>query len=109
MTENEKTQSDAKLINTLFGIDPLDWARRPDGTLVFLDQQGRKSTYTQEQIELLTPKAAQAARATTKENKTIAGSPRPVEPAGVVSPPSLGADAPGLPAEDHTPPLSGGE
>jgi len=46
-----KTPSDAKLIQSVFKLDPLDWVRFPDGRLVFIAQDGRKFSYTQQQID----------------------------------------------------------
>ncbi len=56
MIEKRKLESDKKLIQVLFATEPLDWARRDDGTLVFLYQDGRKMVVTPEDLALLTDK-----------------------------------------------------
>jgi len=45
-----KSSKDHKLIKKLFNIDPLDWARYPDGSLVIICPNGAKTSYTQEQL-----------------------------------------------------------
>jgi hypothetical protein len=57
--EKRKLDSDKKLINVLFGVDPLDWSRRDDGTLVFLNQVGQKFVYSPEELAILQEKALQ--------------------------------------------------
>jgi len=56
MIEKRKLESDKKLIELLFNTVPLDWARRDDGTLVFLYQDGRKMVVTPEDLAAMTDK-----------------------------------------------------
>ncbi|MDK2980232.1 MAG: hypothetical protein PWQ55_579 [Chloroflexota bacterium] len=53
MAEKSKKPADAKLIKKLFQLDPLDWARYPDGTLVFIAPDGSKRKCTDRQLEEL--------------------------------------------------------
>jgi hypothetical protein len=53
-----KTPEDGRLIRQICGCEALDWARYADGRLVFIASDGRKNTLTQEEIERLSPKAA---------------------------------------------------
>ena len=46
-----KTDADRKLIKEVFAIDPVSWARYPDGLLVFISPTGQKFGYTQEQFD----------------------------------------------------------
>jgi hypothetical protein len=50
MAEKKKTSADAKLIKKLFGVDPFDWARYPNDTLVFIAPDGSKHKYTISQL-----------------------------------------------------------
>jgi hypothetical protein len=61
-----KSTEDEKLIKKLFNLSPLDWARYPDGRLVFIASTGAKFTYTANDVEALTASAA-------KSSKTSAG------------------------------------
>ena len=49
--ENKILETDRKLINTLFGLDPVHWSRRENGELVYLNAKGQKFVYTPEQIQ----------------------------------------------------------
>ena len=51
MQTKTKTQSDRKLIKDTFAFDPVDWARYPDGKLVFISPTGQKFGYSQEQLD----------------------------------------------------------
>ena len=51
MKEKTKTDADRKLIKEVFAIDPIDWARYPDGKLVFISPTGQKFGYTKEQFD----------------------------------------------------------
>jgi hypothetical protein len=53
MAEKQKKPADAKLIKKLFGVDPFDWARYPDDSLVFIAPDGSKHKYTGRQLEEL--------------------------------------------------------
>ncbi len=82
MSEKKKLAADKKFIQKLFDITPLDWNRRPNGDLVFLNQRGQKFTYTDQQI---TDKinAAAPKRAASKPIKAAASpAPKPAQPAG---------------------------
>ena len=85
MTEKRKLESDKKLIQVLFNTEPLDWARRDDGTLVFLYQDGRKMVITPEDLAKLSEmklfeKSKSAAPPPAK--KAVAAAPSaPVPPA----------------------------
>jgi hypothetical protein len=50
MQEKTKTQADRQLIKTLLAVDPVDWARYPDGTLTFISPTGQKFRYSQERL-----------------------------------------------------------
>lgn len=73
MIEKRKLESDKKLIQVLFATEPLDWARRDDGTLVFLYQDGRKMVVTPEDLALLTDK--KLAEKEAAQRKTAAAPP----------------------------------
>lgn len=51
MKEKVKSQADRKLIKEVFAVEPIDWARYPDGKLSFISPTGQKFTYTDEQFE----------------------------------------------------------
>jgi hypothetical protein len=61
----EKNKKDLDLIKSLFKIEPIDWARRADGCLVFISPTGQKFVYTDEMIAAIqeTLKANQPAPA----------------------------------------------
>jgi cell division septation protein DedD len=61
----EKNKKDLDLIKSLFKIEPIDWARRADGCLVFISPTGQKFVYTDEMITAIqeTLKANQPAPA----------------------------------------------
>ena len=50
MPKKTKTQADRQLIKSLFSIDPINWARYPDGKLVFISPVGQKFLYTEQQL-----------------------------------------------------------
>ena len=54
--ENKILETDRKLINSLFGLDPVQWSRRENGELVYLNAQGQKFVYTPEKIQKLIDK-----------------------------------------------------
>jgi hypothetical protein len=51
MKEKTKTPTDRTLIKDVFGYDPIDWARYPDGKLCFISPTGQKFGYTKEEFE----------------------------------------------------------
>ena len=51
MQTKTKTPADRKLIKEVFAVDPVSWARYPDGRLVFISPTGQKFGYTQEQFD----------------------------------------------------------
>lgn len=63
--EKQKSESDRKLIIALLqGLQPLDWSRRENGDLVFLNQSGQKFVMSpadidafKKRVEKLVPKA----------------------------------------------------
>jgi hypothetical protein len=61
----EKNKKDLDLIKSLFKIEPIDWARRADGCLVFISPTGQKFVYSDEMIAAIqeTLKANQPAPA----------------------------------------------
>ena len=79
-----KTDQDEKLIKILFEVDPLDWARYPDGSLAFIHPDGSKSTYTQEQLDTIqakqkpssTPKSTPKPKASKMPDKTTTAAAR---------------------------------
>ena len=54
--EKRKLEADAKLIKVLFDVDPQDWCRYDDGTLVFLNAAGQKFAYSAEALDILSDK-----------------------------------------------------
>ncbi len=50
MPEKTKTQADKLLIKSIFSIDPVDWARYPDGYLSFISPTGQKFRYSNQQL-----------------------------------------------------------
>jgi len=53
MQEKTKTQVDRLLIRSLLAVDPIDWARYPDGTLSFISPTGQKFRYSQQMLDQL--------------------------------------------------------
>ena len=51
MSEKTKKQSDRRLIKEIFALDPIDWARYPDGKLVFISPTGQKFGYSLDQLD----------------------------------------------------------
>ena len=51
--EKRKLEADAKLIKVLFDVDPQDWCRYDNGTLVFLNAAGQKFAYSTEALDIL--------------------------------------------------------
>jgi len=68
MQEKTKTKTDAdrELIKEVFTHYPVDWARYPDGRLVFISLTGQKFSYTEEQFENIR-EAVRQERAVTKK------------------------------------------
>ncbi len=77
MPEKTKTQADRQLIKTLLSIDPVDWARYPDGFLSFISPTGQKFRYSQELLDELKQKISNskitAKKAAAKKSKPSAG------------------------------------
>jgi hypothetical protein len=85
-----KSTSDAKLIKKLFQLEPLDWARYPNGTLVFIAPDGSKFRYTNQQLDELSEVPAEP----EKENSEL--TPAGTAPASQVQdgpPPTTAANA----------------
>ena len=76
MKTKTKTQADRQLIKTLLSIDPVDWARYPDGTLSFISPTGQKFRYSQELLDELKQDIANSkitAKKAAKKSKPSAG------------------------------------
>jgi hypothetical protein len=75
----EKNKKDLDLIKSLFKIEPIDWARRADGCLVFISPTGQKFVYTDEMIAAIqeTLKANQPAPARPPAKPAAAAKPDP--------------------------------
>ena len=100
MPEKNKSQADSKLIQKLFNVEPLDWIRRENGDLVFLNPIGQKFIYSDDELRSLAGSNLDHHNKQVKaaaENKSAAAAAE--EPAAVVSPPSPGAGAPAAAAE----------
>ena len=54
--EIKKFDADFELINNLFGFEPLDCARRPNGDLVYLNPAGQKFVLSPAEIDILSQK-----------------------------------------------------
>jgi hypothetical protein len=83
MTDKRTLESDRKLINVLFNIEPLDFARRDDGTLVIIHPDGKKTIHTPEEIAALSDKelAARSAAPPAAKKAAAAASRPPTAPA----------------------------
>ena len=92
MPEKNKSQADSKLIQKLFNVEPLDWIRRENGDLVFLNPIGQKFIYSDDELRSLAGSKLDQHDKAAAEKKSAAAAAE--EPAAVVPPPSLGADAP---------------
>jgi len=68
-SKKTKTAADRKLIKEVFAVDPVSWARYPDGRLVFISPTGQKFGYTQEQFDNIT----EAVRQEKNAKKKLAG------------------------------------
>ena len=66
MQEKTKTQADRQLIKTLLAIDPIDWARYPDGTLTFISPTGQKFKYSQRLLDSIKQDIADSKAAAKK-------------------------------------------
>jgi len=66
MQEKTKTQADRQLIKTLLAIDPIDWARYPDGTLSFISPTGQKFKYSQQLLDSIKQDIADSKAAAKK-------------------------------------------
>jgi hypothetical protein len=75
----EKDNKDLALIKSLFHIQPIDWARRSDGCLVFISPTGQKFVYTDEMIQAIKDdlKANQPAPAKPPAKPAAASKPDP--------------------------------
>ncbi len=71
-----KSTVDEKLIKKLFNLSPLDWARYPDGRLVFIAPNGAKFSCTDEDLKAL---SASAAKSTQPAAGAESGDPPPAE------------------------------
>ena len=89
MPDKNKSQADFKFIQKLFNVVPLDWIRRENGDLVFLNQAGQKFVYSEHELRSLTGSKLDEQDQAAAEKKSAAAAAE--EPAAVVSPPSPGA------------------
>jgi len=79
MQEKTKTQADRQMIKKLFNIDPIDWARYPDGSLAFIAPSGKKSTISLRMIDVVkkdtaadkASKKAAAKKSKSKKSKPV--------------------------------------
>jgi len=55
--EKQKLEADRSLIKALTDSEPLDWTRRPNGDLVYLNAQGQKFVLSDSEIQKLTDAA----------------------------------------------------
>ena len=91
MGTKTKTDADRKLIKEVFAIDPVSWARYPDGRLVFISPTGQKFGYTQEQLDNIQDavKIEKAAKKKLSRKKPTAKSKSDFKP--ISDEPSAGA------------------
>lgn len=70
---NQKLEADKKLIKALTDCEPLDWSRKPNGDLVYLNEVGQKFILQDAEIQKLTDAAlARKRRAEPAEAKSKA-------------------------------------
>jgi hypothetical protein len=82
--EKRKLESDAKLIKALFGFEPLDWVRKDNGDLIYLNQAGQKYTLTPQEQDKLTNKVL-AGKEKEQKKPTPIPDPKPVLKKGSIS------------------------
>ena len=83
MPEVTKSDADRKLIEKIFSITPISWARHDDGRLAFISPTGQKFVYTEEMLRLIQEdmaKDAAASRPAAKKQAAAPADPAPVEP-----------------------------
>ena len=78
MPESTKTKQDFELIKNIFNVEPISWARYPDGRLVFISPTGQKFAYSQELLDQL---AAEQKAAAKPAAKPAAAEEKPAAPA----------------------------
>jgi len=66
MQDKIKTKLDRQEIKRIFSIDPIDWARYPDGTLAFISPTGQKFKYSQVMLDVLSQDIADSKAAAKK-------------------------------------------
>jgi len=79
MPESTKTKQDFELIKNIFNVEPISWARYPDGRLVFISPTGQKFAYSQELLDQLAAEKKAAAKPAAK--KQAAAEEKPAAPA----------------------------
>jgi hypothetical protein len=89
-------EADEKLIKKLFKVNPLDWARYPDGRLVFIADNGAKFSYTAEDLKAFSSSAA-------KSSETFAGAKVGETRASTASSPNAKSSKSSVEAEDEKP------
>lgn len=84
-SEKTKTQADRNLIKSLLAVDPIDWARYPDGTLAFISPTGQKFRYSKEMLLKLKQDIADskiaAKKSAAKAKAAAKPKPAPKKPA----------------------------
>lgn len=66
MQDKTKTNIDRQEIKRIFAVAPIDWARYPDGTLVFISPTGQKFKYSQRMLDVLSKDIADSKAAAKK-------------------------------------------
>jgi len=66
MPDKQRQAADEKLIKKLFNLSSLDWARYPDGRLVFIAPNGAKFSCTDEDLKALSASAAKSSQLTAR-------------------------------------------
>jgi hypothetical protein len=66
---NQKLEADRRLIKALTDCEPLDWTRRDNGDLVYLNEAGQKFILADAEIQKLTDAALARKKAETAPAK----------------------------------------
>jgi hypothetical protein len=66
---NQKLEADSRLIKALTDCEPLDWTRRNNGDLVYLNEAGQKFILADAEIQKLTDAALARKKAETAPAK----------------------------------------
>ena len=98
MQEKTKTQADRQIIKTLLAIDPIDWARYPDGTLTFISPTGQKFKYSQRLLDSIKQDIADS-KAAAKKAAAMKSSAKKSKKESMTKPEPTSNVAPGAAAE----------